>query len=129
VQLTFFEACFDSLRDESGGNGGFVIVSQFLCSFRGLQHLHLRLSNYVVTDTLIQESIQSHLPTLKSLLYHERQLMSIDGNGLFAGDHDVCPSWLANPVATVVMQPLTALALCASPSVAVGDRIPRLGKC
>ncbi|KAJ5642576.1 hypothetical protein N7490_006576 [Penicillium lividum] len=92
VQLTFFEACFDGLRDESGGSCGFAVVSQFLCSFRGLRHLHLRLSNYV--------------------------LISIDGNGLFAEDRDVCPSWLVNPVATGVMQPLTALALCASPCVA-----------
>lgn len=127
VQLTFFEACFDALRDESGGSCGFAIVSQFLCSFRGLRHLHLRLSNYVVTETLIQSSIQSHLPTLRSLLYHEQQLMSIDGNGLFAEDRDVCPSWLVNPVATGVMQLLTALALCASPCVAVGDRIPQMG--
>ncbi|KAJ5642622.1 hypothetical protein N7490_006622 [Penicillium lividum] len=118
MQLNFFEACFDFLLNEPGEDGGFAIVSRFLCSFRGLEHLHLRLSNYLVTDAHIQDAIRGHLPTLKSLLYHERQLMSINDDGLFARDRDVLPGWIANLVSVVNTQQLTALALCADPYIA-----------
>ncbi|KAF3009278.1 hypothetical protein E8E15_002598, partial [Penicillium rubens] len=118
MQLKSFEACFDFLLNEPGDDGGFAIVSQFLCSFRGLEHLHLRLSNYLVTDAHIQDAIRGHSPTLKSVLYHERQLLSINDDGLFARDRDVLPGWIANLVSVVNMQQLTALALCADPYIA-----------
>ncbi|KAF3002198.1 hypothetical protein E8E15_000126 [Penicillium rubens] len=91
---------------------------RFLCSFRGLQHLHLRLSNFPSSKSHIQDTIQHHQTTLKSLVYHERQLAPIDANGLFEDDRDVSPAWVTNLSTGVDLGQVCALALCASPSAA-----------
>lgn len=92
---------------------------RFLCSFRGLQHLHLRLSNFPSSKSHIQDTIRHHQTTLKSLVYHERQLAPIDADGLFEDDRDVSPAWVTNLSAGVDLGQVFALALCASPSAAV----------
>ncbi|KAJ5775836.1 uncharacterized protein N7511_000847 [Penicillium nucicola] len=118
LQLTHLEFSFDYLLHESGEGRGLSAIVRFLCSFRGLQHLHLKLSNFPASKSDIQDAIRHHQSTLKSLVYHERQLAPIDADGLFEDDRDVSPAWITNLSAIVDLGQLSALALCASPSVA-----------
>jgi hypothetical protein len=119
LRLTHFEFSFDYLLHEPGEGCGLSAVVRFLCSFRGLQHLHLRLSNFPSSKSHIQDTIQHHQTTLKSLVYHERQLAPIDADGLFEDDRDVSPAWVTNLSTGVDLGQVCALALCASPSAAV----------
>ncbi|KAJ5837640.1 uncharacterized protein N7525_002828 [Penicillium rubens] len=118
LRLTHFEFSFDYLLHEPGEGCGLSAVMRFLCSFRGLQHLHLRLSNFPSSKSHIQDTIQHHQTTLKSLVYHERQLAPIDADGLFEDDRDVSPAWVTNLSTGVDLGQVCALALCASPSAA-----------
>ncbi|KAJ5260657.1 hypothetical protein N7524_008681 [Penicillium chrysogenum] len=118
LRLTHFEFSFDYLLHELGEGCSLSAVVRFLCSFRGLQHLHLRLSNFPSSKSHIQDTILHHQATLKSLVYHERQLAPIDADGLFEDDRDVSPAWVTNLSAGVDLGQMCALALCASPSAA-----------
>jgi hypothetical protein len=119
LRLTHFEFSFDYLLHEPGEGNSLSAVVRFLCSFRGLQHLHLRLSNFPSSKSHIQDTIRHHQTTLKSLVYHERQLAPIDADGLFEDDRDVSPAWVTNLSTGVDLGQVCALALCASPSAAV----------
>ncbi|KXG45117.1 uncharacterized protein PGRI_096040 [Penicillium griseofulvum] len=116
LQLEHFETSFDFLLHETGEGRSLSSVVRFLRSFRGLQHLHLRLSNFPASESRIQDAIKHHQTTLKSLVYHERQLAPIDEEGLFEDDRDVSPVWIANLSTIVDLGQVTALALCARPS-------------
>ncbi|KAF4768016.1 hypothetical protein HAV15_002970 [Penicillium sp. str.  len=118
LRLTHFEFSFDYLLHEPGEGCSLSAVVRFLCSFRGLQHLHLRLSNFPSSKSHIQDTIRHHQTTLKSLVYHERQLAPIDADGLFEDDRDVSPAWVTNLSAGVDLGQVFALALCARPSAA-----------
>ncbi|KAJ5751402.1 uncharacterized protein N7511_008367, partial [Penicillium nucicola] len=112
------EFSFGYLQHESGEGRGLSAIVRFLCSFRGLQHLHLKLSNFPASKSDIQDAIRHHQSTLESLVCHERQLAPIDADGLFQDDRDVSPAWITNLSPIVDLGQLSALALCASPSVA-----------
>lgn len=116
LQLEHFEPSFDFLLHETGEGRSLSSVVRFLRSFLGLQHLHLRLSNFPASESRIQDAIKHHQTTLKSLVYHERQLASIDKDGLFEDDRDVSPVWIANLSTIVDLGQVTALA---RPSAAV----------
>ncbi|OGE46739.1 hypothetical protein PENARI_c124G04245, partial [Penicillium arizonense] len=118
LRLTHFEFSFDYLLHEPGEGRSLSAVVRFLCSFRGLQHLYLRLSNFPASKSHIQDAIRHHQSTLKSLVYHERQLAPIDADGLFEDDRDVSPAWVTNLSAIVDLGQVSALGLCASPSAA-----------
>ncbi|KAJ6037929.1 hypothetical protein N7499_004088 [Penicillium canescens] len=118
LRLMHFEFSFDYLLHEPGEGRSLSAVVRFLCSFRGLQHLHLRLSNFPASKSHIQDAIGHHQSTLKSLVYHERQLTPIDADGLFEDDRDVSPAWITNLSAIVDLGQVSAVALCASPSAA-----------
>ncbi|KAJ5500669.1 hypothetical protein N7453_009720 [Penicillium expansum] len=118
LQLQHFETSLDFLLHESGDGRSLSAVVRFLRSFRGLQHLHLRLSNFPASESRIQDAIKHHQTTLKSLVYHERQLAPIDEDSLFEDDRDVSPVWIANLSTIVDLSQMTALALCARPSAA-----------
>jgi hypothetical protein len=119
LQLEHFETSLDLLLHEPGDGCSLSAVVRFLRSFRGLQHLHLRLSNFPASESRIQDAIKHHQTTLKSLVYHERQLAPIGEDGLFEDDRDVSPVWIANLSTIVDLGQVTALALCARPSAAV----------
>ena len=119
LQLEHFEICFDFLLHEPGDGRGFSAVVRFLRSFRGLQHLNLRLSNFPASESRVEDAIGHHQSTLKSLVYHERQLAPVNEDGLFEDDRDVSPVWIADLSTIVDLGQVTALALCASPSAAV----------
>ncbi|KAJ5230968.1 hypothetical protein N7489_011676 [Penicillium chrysogenum] len=119
LRLTHFEFSFDYLLHEPGEGRSLSAVVRFLSSFRGLQHLHLRLSNFPASKSHIRDAIRHHQSTLKSLVYHERQLAPIDADGLFEEDRDVSPAWVTNLSAIVDLGQVSALGLCASPSAAL----------
>ncbi|KAI3111404.1 hypothetical protein CBS147330_9921 [Penicillium roqueforti] len=74
---------------------------------------------FPASESRIQDAIKHHQTTLKSLVYHERQLAPIGEDGLFEDDRDVSPVWIANLSTIVDLGQVTALALCARPSAAV----------
>ncbi|OQD77348.1 hypothetical protein PENANT_c113G11397 [Penicillium antarcticum] len=88
----------------------------FLVSFRGLRHLYLRLSNFDEPPR-IESAIKHHQYTLESLSYHERRLVPLDDEGLFEEERDVSPQWLEGQLDILNLSSMTALGLCASPSV------------
>ncbi|CAG8244243.1 unnamed protein product [Penicillium salamii] len=118
LQLEHFEVSFDFLLHAPGEGRGFPAIARFLRSFRGLQHLNMRLSNFPASKSCIEDAIRYHRTTLKSLVYHERQLAPVDEDGLFEDDRDVPPVWIADLSTIVDLGQVTALALCASPSAA-----------
>ncbi|KAI2736042.1 hypothetical protein DTO013E5_9197 [Penicillium roqueforti] len=117
LQLEHFEISHDFLLHEPGDRS-FSAIVRFLRSFRGLQHLNLRLSNFPASKSRIEDAIRHHRTTLKSLVYHERQPSPVDEDGLFEDDRDVSPVWIADLSTIVDLGRVTALALCARPSVA-----------
>ncbi|CRL31280.1 Cyclin-like F-box [Penicillium camemberti] len=118
LQLEHFEISYDFLLHEPGEGRRYSAIARFLRSFRGLQHLHIRLSNFPASKSRIEDAIRHHRTTLKSLVYHERQLAPVDEDGLFEDDRDVSPVWIADLSTIVDLGRVTALALCASPSAA-----------
>jgi hypothetical protein len=68
------------------------VLSEFLLLFRGLQNLHLHLSNFPLLGAAFVGAIYGHHDTLKSLVYYERQLVPLDESGLFEEDRDVNPT-------------------------------------
>ncbi|KAJ5460988.1 uncharacterized protein N7458_002540 [Penicillium daleae] len=92
--------------------------SAFLLSFRGLKSLYLKLTNFPTGEVTIQDAISHHRNTLKSLVYHERELEHIDDDGLFEDDRDVMPHWIPCLSDVVNLSHITSLALCASPASA-----------
>lgn len=93
-------------------------VADFLGSFRGLQALCLRLSNFPLNESLVKEGIQSHHSTLRALVYHGRQLIPLDNDGLFEDERDVRPVWVADLSTVVDLRQITALALSINPAAA-----------
>lgn len=91
---------------------------EFLLSLEGLKHLHLKLSTFSNTSN-VQLAIEKHQPTLKSLAYHERDLLRIDEEGLFEEVRDKTPAWLTELPSIADLHHTTALALCTGPSVLV----------
>lgn len=113
--LHHFELCSDFLR-ESQGQLTFIAIVEFLLSFRGLQHLHLKVSNFPRLLPGFHDAIQHHQSTLQSLLFHERRLVSID-EGLFEELRDVDP--VSSFDFSRIFMSVPILGLCVSPSVAV----------
>jgi hypothetical protein len=124
LQLEHFEISFDFLLHEAGEGRSYPAIARFLRSFRGLQHLNMRLSNFPASKSRIEDAIRHHRTTLKSLVYHERQLAPVDEDGLFEDNRDVSPVWIADLSTIVDLGQVTALALCASPSAAVSLQQP-----
>lgn len=127
IQLDYFEICVDFLLDKPGEEHDSAAVVLFLRSFRGLRHLHLKLSNFPASEPRMQDAIRHHRPTLESLIYHERQLMPIDDDGFFEDDRDISPGWIASIPDVVDLRQITALALCVRPPAAVRYRAPTRG--
>lgn len=116
-------ACFDFLLHGSD-EGCAGVVADFLSSFRGLRDLCLRLSNFPSNESLV-EGTESHQSTLRSLVYHERQLIPLDDHdGLFEDERDVSPVWIADLSSVVDLRQITALALSMNPAAAVSFVIP-----
>jgi hypothetical protein len=90
----------------------------FLLSFKGLRHLHLKLANISGTEH-IKVGVQQHHSTLKSFVYHERSLAAIDNEGIFEETRDDTAVWVSDLSIIVNSPQTTALALCATPSILV----------
>jgi hypothetical protein len=116
LQLKLFEFVCDNLLD--GFDQDLTPALTFLVSFRGLRHLYLRLSNFEEPPR-IESVIKHHQYTLESLSYHERRLVPLDDEGLFEEERDVSPQWLEGQLDILNLSCMTALGLCASPSVVV----------
>ncbi|KAJ6081434.1 hypothetical protein N7499_006308 [Penicillium canescens] len=114
MQLEHLEFCYDSLQGYGEDRDVSPLVD-FLLSLEGLKHLHLKLSNFCNTSQ-IQQAIEKHLSSLKSLAYHERGLVSIDDEGLFEDVRDKAPVWLSHSLWSANLCHATALAFSVRPS-------------
>jgi hypothetical protein len=119
LRLEHFEACMDPLLFEPGEDRDFHALVDFIFSVRGLKSLYLKLTNFPTKDVTVQHAIRHHQSTLRSLVYHERQLERIDNDRLFEDDRDVMPHWIPCLADVVNLSHMTSLALCASPAYAV----------
>lgn len=73
------------------------------------------------------DAIRHHWATLKSFIYHERQLIPIDDNSLFEDNRDVSLERMAGLRDVVDLRQINTLALCASPPAAVRYKAPTYG--
>jgi hypothetical protein len=121
MQLEHLEFCYDSLQGHGEDRDVSPLVD-FLLSLEGLKHLHLKLSNFCNTSK-IQQAIEKHCSSLKSLAYHERSLVSIDDEGLFEDVRDKAPVWLSHSLWSAHLCHATALAFSVGPSTIVGGYI------
>ncbi|KAJ5642317.1 hypothetical protein N7490_006317 [Penicillium lividum] len=115
VQLRLFEFCCDSVLHENSRNREVNLLVDFLLSFKGLKHLHLKLSNFSDISQ-VETAITHHSSTLESLIYHERELVPIDDEGLFEDTRDQQPIWIPHLPKVIQLSQISALALCASAS-------------
>ncbi|KAJ5346162.1 hypothetical protein N7452_004166 [Penicillium brevicompactum] len=113
-QLELFEFSSDNFLDGFGED--LTPVLRFLVSFKGLRHLFLRLSNFE-DPSRVESVVRYHRSTLETLCYHERQLVSIDDEGVFGEYRDVSPQWIPGQWDILDPSCLTALALCTTPPV------------
>ncbi|GLA26512.1 hypothetical protein AnigIFM63326_003672 [Aspergillus niger] len=88
VSLRHFEISSDYLR-ESGERLAFIAIVEFLLSFRGLQYLYLKVSNFPQLLPGLDDAIHHHRSTLRGLVFHERRLMAIDSERIFEELQDV----------------------------------------
>jgi len=118
IQLETFEFCYDSNIHRRDEYKEVQPVVDFLLSFKGLRHLHLKLANVSGTKH-IKDGIQQHHSTLESLVYHERTLAAIDSEGIFEETRDDTAVWVSDLSIIANSPQTTALALCTTPSILV----------
>ncbi|KAL5332505.1 hypothetical protein BJX70DRAFT_392936 [Aspergillus crustosus] len=82
VSLRHFEISSEYLR-ESGERLAFIAIVEFLLSFRGLQYLYLKISNFPQFLPGLDDVIHHHQSTLRGLIFHERRLMAVDSERIF----------------------------------------------
>lgn len=107
------------LFHESDNRLVYIAIVELLLSFRGLQHLHIKLANFPRFLPGFQEAILHHRSSLRSLSFHERQLIAVDEEGLFEDIRDVSPRWTRDIPQVLQHCSLTALGLCLTPLIAV----------
>lgn len=118
VSLRHFEISSDYLR-ESGERLAFIAIVEFLLSFRGLQYLYLKISNFPQLLPGLDDAIHHHHATLRGLVFHERRLMAIDSERIFEELRDVTVSSPNIPrILRKISSPI-ALGLCLRPASAV----------
>ncbi|KAJ5640339.1 uncharacterized protein N7484_008201 [Penicillium longicatenatum] len=115
MRLRLFEFCCDTVLHYNSENSEVNLLVDFLLSFKGLKHLHLKLSNFSDVSQ-VEIGITNHRSTLESLIYHDRELVSIDDEGLFEDTRDQQPIWTPRLTNVVSISHIYALGLCASPS-------------
>lgn len=116
LKLKSFELCFDGIQEPDIANPHAVV--EFLTSFSGLEYL-LLISNTFIPMHWFRGPILHHRRSLKSLIYHERDLISIDTERLFQETRDVATSWAADIPRTLQQCDLKFLGLCLNLSFAV----------
>lgn len=117
LNLKSFELCFDGIQEPDIANPHAVV--EFLTSFSGLEYLHLLVSNTFISTHWFRDLILHHRRSLKSLIYHERDLISIDTERLFEETRDVATSWAADIPRILQQCDLKFLGLCLNLSSAV----------
>ncbi|KAJ5100801.1 hypothetical protein N7456_006853 [Penicillium angulare] len=113
LQLRLFKFSSDDLVSGPGKTNDLSAVTAFLLSFRGLKHLYLKVSNFARSHQ-IESALRHHDPTLKTLVYHEKQLTPIDNERLWWGTRDYCPAWILDTGEAKRLNRRSALALCAN---------------
>ncbi|KAF7589640.1 hypothetical protein BBP40_004013 [Aspergillus hancockii] len=130
LRLRHLEMCNDDLLQGPSDPSASLAIIEFLLSFQGLQHLHLRVSNFPQSVPGLQDAVRHHQSTLQSLIYHERQLVPIDNDRTFEDVRDVSPGWAREIPQLLYHSAATALGLCLNPVAAreflqpVADRAP-----
>ncbi|OJJ52145.1 hypothetical protein ASPSYDRAFT_95845 [Aspergillus sydowii CBS 593.65] len=85
VSLRHFEISSDYLR-ELRERLAFIAIFEFLLSFRGLEYLYLKISNFPQFLPGLDDAIHHHQSTLRGLVFHERRLMAIESERIFEDD-------------------------------------------
>lgn len=116
IRLDSFEGCFDLLQDNHRHANA---INEFLLSFRGLRDLHLHLSNFPALGSAFMDAIYAHRDTLRSFVYHERQLAPLGDSGLFEEQCDVSPGWTGELDKIIDQRQIVFLALSICPVAAV----------
>lgn len=83
MRLAHFKISSDYIQQETHDLHEPSIVIDLLLSLRGLNQLHLMFSNVWGTFSGVHQAIRHHQATLRSFIYHERQLLPIHDNGIF----------------------------------------------
>lgn len=118
VHLQAFEFCCVNSTFDSDPQHTLSPMMDFLVSFRGLKHLHLKLSNFIDSSRM-QAVLEHHRSTLKTLAYHEQQITRLHAESPWWESRDYSPSWAVSLPKVTKLHQLTALAFCSSPSVLV----------
>ncbi|KAL4891314.1 hypothetical protein BDV59DRAFT_194491 [Aspergillus ambiguus] len=95
------------LLHESDNRLVFMAIVEYLLSFRGLQHLHVKPTNFPLLLPGLREAILHHRSSLRSLSFHELQLIAVDEEGFVEDIRDI-----------IKHCSLTALSLCLTPLIA-----------
>ncbi|KAL5366112.1 hypothetical protein BJX96DRAFT_169655 [Aspergillus floccosus] len=115
VSLRHLEISSNYLR-EPGERLAFNSIIKFLLSFRGLQYLCLKISNFSRVLPGLDNAIRHHRSTLQGLVFHKRRLMLINSKRTFKELRDVT---LASPNILRILQnsgsPI-AFSLCLHPA-------------
>ncbi|KAJ6039076.1 hypothetical protein N7499_003117 [Penicillium canescens] len=93
-----------------------VVASLLLCAV--LMFISWAAASVSEVVQFPSDAIRHYRPTLKSLVYHERQLAPIDADVLFEDDRDVSPARVINLSTIVDLGQMSAPGMCASPSAA-----------
>ncbi|CEL11749.1 hypothetical protein ASPCAL14846 [Aspergillus calidoustus] len=124
VSLRYFEISSDCLR-ESGERLAFIAIVEFLLSFRGLQYLYLKISNFPQFLPGLDDAIHHHQSALRGLIFHERRLMAVDREQIFEELRDDVTVTLASipRILRKICSPI-ALGLCLRPASTESSRQP-----
>ena len=122
VRLLHFEVSSDYLCQERPDCDEPLMIIDFLVSFRGLERLHLKFSNLWGTLPGVHQAIRHHQATLRSLIYHERQLVPIHTGSLFQEVRDVTPHSTHDIVQAIGQSQVRSLGIPLDPFVAVSMR-------
>jgi hypothetical protein len=119
LRLRHVEVCSDDLLQGPTDPSASLAVIDFLLAFRGLQHLHLQVSNFPLSLPGFHDAVRHHQSTLQSIIYHERRLVPIDNDWTFEDVRDVSPNWTREIPQLLYHSASAALGLCLSPVAAV----------
>ncbi|KAF9884573.1 hypothetical protein FE257_001457 [Aspergillus nanangensis] len=106
------------LLHESDDRLVYMAIVELLLSLHGLQHLHIKLTNFPRLLPGLREAILRHQSSLRSFSFHERQLIAVDEGGFFEDVRDVSPRWTRDIPQVIQHCALTAVGLCLTPLIA-----------
>lgn len=120
LSLKNFELRFDGIQELDILSEAHPLI-RFLFSFRGLEKLHLLISNSLGSAIDLYRATTHHRATLQTLVYHERHLALVDNEGIFEEARDVAVPWVLNTAFILKECQIRSLGLSLSAALAVGN--------